>query len=57
MSVQRAKQYHLEAQKCPDPAELISDEGIKTQLRKMADEWLALAARANPKEDGLTQSP
>ena len=52
MSVERAKQYRLEAQKCLDLVELISDEGIKTQLRKMADEWLAMADRATPKEDG-----
>jgi hypothetical protein len=54
MSVDRAKQYHLEAQKCPDLVELISDDGIRTQLRKTADEWLAMAARATPKEYGLT---
>ena len=50
--MERAKQYRLEAQKCLDLVELISDEGIKTQLRKMADEWLAMADRATPKEDG-----
>lgn len=52
MSVERAEQYRLEAQKCLDLVELISDEGIRSQLRKMANEWLALADRATPKEDG-----
>ena len=49
MSVERAEQYRLEAQKCLDLVELISDEDIKAQLRKMADEWLAMAGRASPK--------
>ena len=51
MSVERAKQYRLEAQRCLDLVELISDEGIKAQLRMMADEWLAMADRASPNED------
>ena len=49
--MERAGRYRLEAQKCLDLVELISDEGIKTQLRKMADEWLAMADRATPKEE------
>ena len=50
--MERAKQYRLEAQKCLDLLELISDGGIKTQLRKMAGDWLSMADRAIPKEDG-----
>ncbi|HUQ35756.1 MAG TPA: hypothetical protein VM144_05205 [Aestuariivirga sp.] len=50
--MERAKQYRLEAQKCLDLVELISDDGIKAQLRKLADEWLAMADRAGPKKGG-----
>ena len=50
--MERAEKYRLEAQKCLDLVELISDEGIKTQLIKMADEWLAMADRATPKKGG-----
>ena len=50
--MERAEKYRLEAQKCLDLVELISDEGIKNQLRKMAKEWLAMAARVTPNEDG-----
>ena len=52
MSVERAEKYRLEAQKCLALVDLISDEGIKTELRKMAAEWLAMADRATPKKDG-----
>jgi len=52
MSVERAERYRLEARKCLDLVELISDEGIKAKLRKMADEWLAMADRASPKTGG-----
>lgn len=50
--MERAEKYRFEAQKCLDLVELISDDGIKNQLKKMADEWLAMADRATPKEDG-----
>lgn len=52
MSVERAKHYRREAQKCLDLVALISDEGIKAELRKMAGEWLAMADRASSKEEG-----
>jgi hypothetical protein len=53
MSAERVKQYRLEAQKCLDLVVLISDEGIKSQLRKMADEWLAMADHASKKDSSL----
>jgi hypothetical protein len=46
MSLDRAREYRVEARKCFDQAERAPTEMLKPRMREIAEEWLKMAANA-----------
>lgn len=46
MSLERAREYRLEAKKCFEQAEHAPTEMLKARMREIAEAWLKMAADA-----------
>jgi hypothetical protein len=46
MSLDRAREYRIEARKCFEQAERAPTEMLRARMREIAEEWLKMAANA-----------